>query len=255
MNDVEEVFGSFDGSGEEPQSEVAAPGSEGSEGTPSSPELATPEVSEAAPEVTPVETVSPEPLPEAKSLPQPETVSPPEKAVSAPTGPTQEQFLEALRARYAVSSEDATALLTEPESVLPKILARAHLQMVGEALGLFQRLLPGAVQQITEARLQASKAEDMFFGRWPELKGRTAEVVEMGKVYRQLNPKASAEQAVEAIGAMVKSALGMPNETKAPEPAKPVAFRPAGVGVARGPAPAAPKDPYNAFLTEMLGND
>lgn len=235
-----------------PESKEATPSiPPATEATPAPDPLATPS---AAP--TPAQPAEPAALTSVPSIPatppvQAAELTAPPATPPAPTQPTAEEVTSALESQYAIAEEDVPALLTEPEKVLPKLAAQLHMQIVDQLRGEIQRNLPNLVQGSLESHRRETQAKSEFFGEWPGLQQYEQQVLAAGRMFRTINPTASADQAIGAIGMMVAQALGLdPNSVRKqsavpaastpPVPAAPpVGFRPAGAGVSTNP-PATP---------------
>lgn len=150
--------------------------------------------------------------------------------------------LAKLEKSYAFDEDTAARLLTEPELVLPKLAAELELNATRRALEAVQRMIPQLVPQVIGSQQHEDKAKDYFYGANPDLKKHHKEVLEAGKLFRKMNPKATPEEAAEKIGNMVRQGLGLPLPAKKEAgggkgPAqKP--HRPAGAGSTRPPAAA-----------------
>jgi hypothetical protein len=117
---------------------------------------------------------------------------------------------------YALDADTAQALLTEPETVLPKLAARVHLEVTENVLRAVQGMFPGMIQQFQNTSKQESEAETAFYAKNADLRGVDPQkILQVGAMFRQVNPKASPDEAVVVIGSMVRAALGM----TAPAPA------------------------------------
>ena len=159
---------------------------------------------------------------------------------------------------YNLSQQDADALNVDPGQVIPKLMSRVYLDAVTAAVNVISQSIPYAVMNTIEAHNGYQRNEDEFFGEWPGLKEHGGEVVRVGQVYRQLNPKASKADFIRSVGAQVAMALGLTADqargTKAPAP------NGAGQRVLRHVPPAAsarhmaqPARPANFF--EQLSQD
>jgi hypothetical protein len=143
-----------------------------------------------------------------------------------------------LEKRYAIPADLATQLLTEPEIVLPKLAAQVHMAAVEQTLAQMRMLLPQTIESVTAAQVRESQAKTEFYSSWPELQGHEQQVLAAGHMFRQINPTATKEQAIQAIGQLTMQALGMQRQAPtAPTPgiqqAKP--FQPAGAAAAAPP--------------------
>lgn len=142
-----------------------------------------------------------------------------------------------LQASYAISDDDAAALLTEPEVVLPKLMANAHMMVLESSMRAMQAMMPVMMQEYAQTTERNTKAQGLFTSINPDLADPSFEpaIMQLGQVYRKVNPTAGPEEASRAIGALVRSAL---NITAAPaaaaSPAQPAPLRPAPFTPARG---------------------
>jgi hypothetical protein len=220
------------------------PPSEGAETTPpidaTLSELAAPPTVE---EPKPAPAQAPAATPQEPSAPQTPAVQPMDASPAAPVDFAAQRtaFMDALEKRYAIPAELATQLLTEPEVVLPKLAAQVHMAAVEQTLAQLQGILPQAIEQVTGAQVRENQAKQEFYSAWPELKGYERQVLSAGQMFRQINPSATKEQAVQAIGQLAMQALGLqravgasstPAVTSAPKP-----FQPAGAASAPQSAP------------------
>ncbi len=120
----------------------------------------------------------------------------------------QAQQMEQLEQYYAVNEEDALALATEPEKVLPKLAARLHMQVLSTVQQQMAQTMPNVMKTVQAATERESKAKETFYGAWPELKGHDQQVIQAGVMFRQMNPTATAQEAIDGIGRIVMAALG-----------------------------------------------
>jgi hypothetical protein len=162
----------------------------------------------------------------------------------------RQKFEDALAARYTFSEDEAVALQTEPEKVLPKLAAKLQMDVMDMVLRQVAQQVPLYVQEFSQHSQRETQAQTEFFSTWPELRGYDAQILQMGAAFRQLNPKASAKEAIDRIGKMTMDALGL---TKAaPQGGPPVApqaaFRPATPG-GTGAAPVA-KSKWEALMDD-----
>lgn len=232
------------------------------------------------PSVPAEESPAPSPVVEAKPAVQAPPVSPPAPAAVEPPAPAvvqappvpvasttpvpqvdfadlRRQYVSQLESQYAIPAEQATQLLTEPEVVLPKLAAQVHAAVVEQVMAQFQHMLPAEVVKITEGQIRESEAKSAFYLAWPELAPYEEQVIAAGKMFRQINPTATKEQAIQAIGQLAMQALGLqraqPAAVAPQAPAPAPSFRPAGVTPARKPAPA--MDPFQQALADMISDD
>lgn len=256
----------------------------------SSPQTETPEVApqatppaEKPPVVAPSATPATPPAPAAPVVPAAPAAAPPvqpaQPVVEAtppvqPEAPAQPQTpeqraelrnreIERLTTSYALNQEDAAAILTSPETVVPKMLAHLHVNVCDAIIGAIMGRMPDAVQAIMENGRAAREAEDAFYSAWPALKDAKYRTVvgQSIQAYRALNPRAQRDEMIRAAGlnAMIYSRLPIPPELLAQPPAQPAtpqpSFTPAAPAGAPGaPAPAKSTNPF-VLLNEELDED
>ena len=100
----------------------------------------------------------------------------------------------------------------EPEKTLPKLLAQVHVQVAEEVIQAIASNLPNQFRKISAQDQAAMDAESKFFKRWPKLKDEKfkSDILEITSIYRQKNPKASLEEAINKVGALVSVQHGLP---------------------------------------------
>jgi len=228
------------------------------------------EETEPAAEVTPeveaeVETPQPEPTPEEET-PQPETEEELEQPAPEVSAEERQALYKAaheeLVKKYQLSEEDTELYTTEPERILPQIAADIHLQIYNDVVNSIMQYIPGVIQQQMTVRKTGEERDNAFFTRWPELKTHKADIGRFATIWRQMNPKATVETAVEEIGKHMSIALGLPVggekviDTNLP-PVKSAPHIPAGQSNVTDTPPAKPKGPTNewAEFAEDLDED
>lgn len=160
---------------------------------------------------------------------------------------------------YAFDEETSRRLQTEPELVLPQIAAKLHIAVMKNTLEAVQRMLPQVVPHMMQQQGVEKTAMDTFYGANPDLKKYHSQVLQAGKMFRKLNPKAGPDEAAKKIGAMVRSALGL--EPLAPAAEKPAAkskaapHKPAASGTGSGVKPAAKAKPAADLWGQMAADD
>lgn len=225
---------------------------------------------EETPEVPPAVPVVP-PAPEAPVTPPvaaPAPVTPPVQAapVAAPTEyPVwRANRLTELEQQYAINEEDATALLTEPETVLPKMAARMHMEVLESSMRAMQAMMPVMMQQVQEVTNTNNSAKTLFESVNPDLANPQYQnaIFELGATYRRVNATASPEEACRAIGALVRSALNLsgpagntPTVPTVQSPAAPRPFTPARGSGSGGNPVVAPSNPFEALAMEFGKED
>ena len=164
--------------------------------------------------------------------------------VAAPTAEQiaarQSAELVALEARYALSAEESAEMFTDPGLVLPRLLAKMHQQAMAETLASVQAAVPNFVQSNAAATRVESEARNAFFSVNDDLAKPEFEdaILRIGDLYRQVNPRATREAAIEKVGELARVALGLPSKGAAPAAipvaAAPVPFTPSRGGTGAG---------------------
>lgn len=155
----------------------------------------------------------------------------------------------------------AARLTTEPEQVLPFLAAKVHQHIMEQVRAEMSQGLPVQIHQVMERTRRNNEARDAFYKAWPTLneKDHGEKVMMVGALFRQLNPNAKPDEAIERIGKVVHEALGIalpaaggtaPAAAPATQAAASAPFKPAGGGGAKVGAAAAPSG--NEF-EEMAG--
>lgn len=172
---------------------------------------------------------------------QPQPEAPVQQFTREQVAAAEQAYMAQLSQMYSASIDPDTALQlqTEPEKVLPQFAARLHLDVMKTVMAQVQAMVPNVVQTANRATVRESQAQDMFFGAWPELRGHDAQVMQVGMMYRQMNPTASPQEAVQRIGELTMVALGKQRVQPQQQPQTPQVqpFRPAGPGRAATPTP------------------
>lgn len=207
----------------------------------SEPEIGT---EEPAVEEPPADQESPQPEPEQELEKEKEE----EKVQEAPPAPKPEltpeqvkelraKFEETLASKFTFSEEEALALQTEPEKVLPKLAARLYADVLEDVGRMISSSVPSLVQEYAVSAEREMRAKAEFFGEWPELRDYEQQVLMVGEMFRKMNPTASPKEAIKRIGEITMATLGLQRKPKEPAAPKPQAFKPAGAGRIQTPEP------------------
>jgi hypothetical protein len=154
----------------------------------------------------------------------------------------REDTIAELEKVYALSNDDATAMLTEPEKVIPKLAARLYVDAYEGVMQAVSKVLPSLVHQVQASSSAAEANQRAFFEKWPALqKPEYDETLrKIGVAWRTMNPKADPETAVQEIGALAMGLLKLtPSEAPAATPT-PKPYVPAAPG---GSVPSGPPKP------------
>ena len=180
-----------------------------------------PTTTPTAPTAVPVPTQTPAPAqpatPEAELKPELPTA---EQTQVAPAREDSEaQYAEWKNTRvdewaknlYALTPEQAEALITEPEKILPTLAARVHMQVLEHAARLINEQVPSIALQQFERKQLETEAENVFFTANPDLKDSRYidAILNAGQMFRKYYPGATKEQAARGIGELVRTALNL----------------------------------------------
>jgi hypothetical protein len=178
----------------------------------------TPQPEAPAPSVAVVPPVPPnlEPPPLApvaqSPAPQPIPAQP-----AQPPQPSYDELREAARkeleVRYSLSKEDADAMISEPETVIPRLMSQMYLDVYDNVLRSMQVFLPQMVQHVNSQDVVQQRDENDFYTAWPKLREHGVAVAQVGRTYRQLNPMATKEQFIQDVGLHASIALKVPVES------------------------------------------
>lgn len=204
-------------------------------------------------------------MPPAPAVKTPEQLA----AEKAATELAVKQRFDGLVKQYTLPEDMAARLPTEPEQVLPFLAAKVHEHVMAQVEQMVAQQLPNQIHQSMEMQRREVEAKSAFYKAWPTLneKEHHDKVMMVGALFRQLNPTASAEQAIERIGQVVHAALGMQlparggNGQQPVAPPPPVAapaarpFTPAGGSGGARVAPAPDDNLFSAMAEAMLMDD
>lgn len=229
-------------------------------------------VQAAAPTPAPAAAVQPAPAqPEAQPAPTQAVQSDAEELTPEQLYSGLEQHGEAFIDKWAqelftLTPEEADALTTNPEQVLPRMMAKTLLQAARMIPHQMMQFVPGIVRQQTEKVAASSAAANAFYKAWPGIDQKhEAQVTGIAKAYMAANKSATREQAIAAIGTIACQLLGIDPATaraqtngaaataapaSAAAPAAVQAFVPAGAAVQGAPAGAGAsgnEDPWSGF--------
>lgn len=175
-------------------------------------------------------------------------------------------YRTALENQYQLSDEEADALLTDPNSVIPKLAANLQMQVINTIMNLMPQIIPQQMAALEGQRKSQSELETAFSARWPDLSLADPEVSKVVEsavaVAKQQFPNASREVLIEKVGLLSHAMRGtIPSGSAAPAQAPvqaPVKPRPATPAVGNGqqravgsPAP----DAWGAWIAELQDDE
>jgi hypothetical protein len=144
---------------------------------------------------------------------------------------------------FRLSQEDIDAFDSGDHAVVPRLLARAHVESMRSMAEMFDRVVPVMVVQGIQAATANAAADAEFYGPNKDLEPHRAQVMELAKTLRQMNPKMPKEQFIPLLATSARAMLGMQPQ------AAPAQVAPASAPVAQ-PAPArqAPPQPITSSV-------
>jgi len=161
----------------------------------------------------------------------------------------QSRIAELAQRTFALDAQTVEQLQTEPEKVIPLLMAQSCMAAMEATLVAVSNYLPQAVNAIRDQHATVRAAEEDFYKAWPKLKNPQYEQAlnSAGAFYRQLNPTASKEKFIQDVGLAVMAQMGLQADPPAPtaQPAAPRAT-PHSPIVANAPR-TGPVTPTNRF--------
>ncbi len=219
---------------------------------------------QAPPVPKPEETVAVE-SPRQQPAPQPQPAPSPQLTddeIRDRIMKARKEVVDFMAGRYKLSEEDAALLQTAPEQVLPRMAANLYADVYDAVFQTINAQLPQLIRGVLTQHESQRQFWATFFEKWPMLnKPEYREPIGRAiQLYRQLNPKASAQQMVDDVGAQVAimvKAIPSPTVTQAERPAAPALspqaaarpFVPASPGASS--APIQPSQVASNFFEEL----
>lgn len=167
---------------------------------------------------TPPETPKGETPPAAKAETPP--AEPPAKSaeeVERERVAARQKVEDDLVKHYQIDEDTAAKLISEPETVLPRILAKVHMTAFADAMNTIQQRMPAFFEQYQQQGLRVQEGANQFFSEWPELKAAVDKDAKVGEVisrtmtaYRAANPKMSPQDIIREGGLAALVALKLP---------------------------------------------
>jgi hypothetical protein len=188
-------------------------------------------------EVKPVEVVKPVETPEA---------------VEQRTKQQVETYRSELQKAYAISDEDADAILTDPKTVLPRLMANMHLTMLQQVGQFVQSAMPDLVQNQVRTVSQVDSRMQTFAEKYPDLvtKENQSYATEALQVVKRLYPKASFEEMLDKVGPVAYSLMGKAAPVAAAPAAAPVSQAKPKPFLSQAKPSTAPKPAQNLDSTQ-----
>lgn len=227
----------------------------------------TPPSAETKPEEIKPEEVKPQEAPAAQETPPVAAATSQEEAPQAPESFTPEKIQQVYQDwrketenlladhHYALKPEELEEFEVEPNKVIARLMSRVYLDSVTAAINQITGSFPRLVSLTLEQNERDKANENVFFDRWPQLKGKDDLVRRIGANYRVQNQSATVEQFVNEVGAAAMVALRLdpnPNANAngnghAPATNKPANFVPA----VNTPTPLPAKQPNTNVFAQL----
>ncbi len=158
--------------------------------------------------------------PPVEEQPQPVEQPPREEPVEAVKPPTPEESAakrqqlvgNLAKEVYKLSDEDVELAISEPDKVLPQLAAKVHVEVLDAAVQGIMAHLPELVRGVISQTSAEREREGAFFDRWPSLKEHKTKVAQVANIFRQSNPGATLDQAIEEVGTLVSVMMKVPME-------------------------------------------
>jgi hypothetical protein len=251
LEDISDELIDSIGAGEEKPTEPKA------EEVPSAPALAEVKATEpiTAPPVAP-------PSP-PKPAPAPATTPTAPIEPSAPKALTREQIEELrnntigeIAKSYIISDADADLLTTEPNKVLPQLIARLQVETFENIYRAIINEVPRIVLNVAQQARAADSFSNRFLSAWPNLAKQEylPKVQQYLQLYHQMNPRATEEDLIKEAGAQVSFMLKVPPPIPTPVASAPPVRPPVpalpGAAARTAPVPAT-ANPFEALTREF----
>jgi hypothetical protein len=201
--------------------------------------------------VVPPSTPTPEVAPVTQQQAPAQPVSIPEQPKSQADLEAEAQvrtqaYTKSLEDFYKLPEDLATQFEAEPAVALPQLAAKLHMAVEHSLMTRLNQELPQYIALYQQMQQRESEAKTAFYDAHPDLKGYEPQVLQAAEIFRRLNPTATPEQAIQGIGLLVRTSLGIqPSATSAPGGAP----APVQTAAPRSPASA----PRPGFTPAMPG--
>lgn len=201
------------------------------------------------------------PAPAAKAE---EPATPPAAAVVPAKTPEQEKaeydkIVGDLQKAYAISDDDAEAIMSDPGTVIPKLMTNMHIKIMSTAANMMQSMLPQLVEQAISRNNATESLEKKFTSRWPDLNKKTdlQAVYQAVQTVRALNPTIAVDDLIEEVGPIAYALLKRQAPAAAPAQQQVPAVKPKSKpAVPAKAAPSKPResssDPMQNFLNSLM---
>jgi len=211
-----------------------------------------------------------------------EQVQQPQQGYEQPVQQQQSVDIEGLRdaainqlsgSVYALTQEEGDAIATTPETALPQLAARMHVNIVQSLGETLAAQIPQQVLPIIQEQMRAQNAERSFYSQHSDLDNPQYKdtVNRAMATVRQMNPTLGREQLMDGAANLARQTLGLPQnqmpvrQVQQQQPAQQVAqqqtspvpqqpYSPSAAQAAPG-LPAVPTQPNNQTPWGELADD
>lgn len=240
---------------------------EGQEADPAAVAVADQQVAQADPAVEaqpdPAAAVQPDPVAQPAPAVVEQAAVPDQAQQQAQHKADEEAYRTSLETQYSLSEEDADKFFEDPNSVLPKLAANLHMQVLQHVLQVVSQALPNEIASYQARSSKQVELETQFSTRWPDLDLKkpdvSAAIANAVTLAKKALPNADTPTLIERVGLITHSLLGnMPpaaGQQQAPVQAPAPAAKPkpaqmaSAAGQVRQAAPA--QDSWNAWLDDL----
>lgn len=216
------------------------------------------------PVVPPVETPVVEPtLDEKKDGEQPPAVTEPPPVSPTPISKTPEEIqaeyngwlqtaeTQLAEQHYKLDDGVVDEFNSDPGKVLPKLLAKAHIQIQNATMMAIAQMFPQIMAKYTSDNAEKTRIETTFFGMWPGLAPvkdkAVVDAVPLIQHFRNVNPSMTEEELMQQVGATLHVTYKIPVAERQPNTAV-LPVSPASMPPSRAPtgAPGARPNPQGS---------
>lgn len=187
--------------------------------------------------------------------------APPSAPSMTPEQLTEKAINELMGREYTIPEADARRLISEPETVLPRLAATVHVNAVRDIGRVVQQMLPQMINAGVQAQIGAMRAEMDFFTNYPQLRRPDFRpyVERAISFVRQSNPQATRDvvmrEGATLAAHLIKSSYRQQGGQQQPNGRAPVVpFTPVAAGGGL-PVPQNPQGHQSGNIFTDMGND
>jgi hypothetical protein len=159
------------------------------------------------------------------------------------------------------TDDEVQELLTSPEKVLPRHLARTHVEVLEATYNAITAAIPDMIRGYMENQRVITRIENDFVTEFPDLKGNLQDAWNLAAALRQQNPNMPEADMRKLVGATLRVQKGYQPPAGGTPPTEPSArpFIPQNPGqgkpVALPTGQAKPKNMFEELAEEFLKED